>query len=88
MHLSPPVAWAVVRSKTVDYFVADLLFIGIPIVGVLCLLMFCCALLYALSSFATILTGKRELLALLCLSSWCLVSYFLWLFLTVPWVGL
>ena len=33
--------------------------------------------------------GKRELVALLCLSSWCLVVIVVqWLFLTVPWVGL
>ena len=35
--------------------------------------MFCCALLYVHSSFAIILMGKKELVALLCLSSWCLV---------------
>ena len=45
--------------------------------------MFCCALLYVNSSFAIILTGKRELVALLCLSSWCL-PIFVWLFLTIP----
>ena len=31
--------------------------------------------------------GKRELVALVGLSSWCLVIA-VWLFLTVPWVGL
>ena len=35
--------------------------------------MFCCALLCIHSSFAIILMGKRELVALLSLSSWCLV---------------
>ena len=35
--------------------------------------MFCCALLYVHSSIAIILMGKRELFALLNLSSWCLV---------------
>ena len=35
--------------------------------------MFCCTLLYVHSSFAIILMGKRELVALLSLSSWCLV---------------
>ena len=35
--------------------------------------MFCCTLLYVHSSFAVILMGKRELVALLGLSSWCLV---------------
>ena len=35
--------------------------------------MFCCMLLYVNSSVAIILMGKRELVALLNLSSWCLV---------------
>ena len=35
--------------------------------------MFCCSLLYVHSSIAIILMGKRELIALLNLSSWCLV---------------
>ena len=35
--------------------------------------MFCCTLLYVHSSIAIILMGKRELDALLNLSSWCLV---------------
>ena len=48
---------------------------------------FCCTLLYVHSSFAIILLGKRELIALLSLSSWCLVMV-VWLFLTVPWVCL
>ena len=47
--------------------------------------MFCCTLLYVHSSFAIILMGKRELVALLGLSSWCLVIV-VWLFLAVPWV--
>ena len=46
--------------------------------------MFCCTLLYVHSSIATILKGKRELIALLSLSSWCLVTVE-WLFLAVPW---
>ena len=37
-----------------------------------------------LSPIATILMGKRELVALLSLSSWCLVMVE-WLFLAVPW---
>ena len=48
---------------------------------------FCCALLYVPSSFAIILTGKRELVALLSLSSWCLVIV-MCLFLAVQWVCL
>ena len=46
--------------------------------------MFCCTLLYVISSIAIILMGKRELVALLNLSSWCLVMVE-WLFLKVPW---
>ena len=46
--------------------------------------MFCCMLLYVYSSIAIILIGKRELVALLGLSSWCLVVVEL-LFLAVPW---
>ena len=49
--------------------------------------MFCCTLLYVRSSFAIILMGKRELVALLSLSSWCLVIV-VWLFLAVTWVFL
>ena len=49
--------------------------------------MFCCALLYVNSYFAIILKGKKELVALLSLSSWCLVVV-VWLFLAVPWVCL
>ena len=45
--------------------------------------MFCCTLLYVHSSIAIILTGKRELIALLNLSSWCLVMVER-LFLAVP----
>ena len=58
---------------------------------VLCLIcncsMFCCTLLYVHSSFAIILMGKRELVDLLSLSSWCLVM-FVWLLLAVQWVCL
>ena len=46
--------------------------------------MFCCTLLYVHSSIAIILMGKRELVALLNLSSWCLVVVER-LFLAVPW---
>ena len=45
--------------------------------------MFCCALLYVHSSIAIILMGKRELVALLNLCSWCLVVVGR-LFLAVP----
>ena len=57
--------------------------------GVLFLSLFCCALLCVLSSFAIILKRKRELVAFLLLSYGYLVTVnFMWLFLTVPWVGL
>ena len=45
--------------------------------------MFCCTLLYVHSSIAIILMGKRELIVLLDLSSWCLVVVGR-LFLAVP----
>ena len=45
--------------------------------------MFCCTLLYVHSSIAIILIRKRELIALLNLSSWCLVMVER-LFLAVP----
>ena len=47
----------------------------------------CCTLLYVHSSFAIILMGKRELVALLSSYSLCLVIG-VWLFLAVPWVCL
>ena len=46
--------------------------------------MFGCTLLYVHFSIAIILMGKRELVALLNLSSWCLVTVER-LFLAVPW---
>ena len=46
--------------------------------------MFCCTLLYVHSRIAIILLGKRELFALLNLSSWCL-EVVERLFLAVPW---
>ena len=51
--------------------------------------MFCYALLCVNSSFAIILKRKRRLVALLLLSYRYIVTiHVLWLFLTVPWVGL
>ena len=55
-----------------------------PIVGDCNCSMFCCTLLYVHSSIAIILMGKRELVALLNLSSWCLVMVER-LLLAVPW---
>ena len=61
----------------------DFLFIVTPIVGVCNCSMYCCTLLYVHSSIAIILMGKRELIALLNLSSWFLLMC-VWLFLAVP----
>ena len=81
MHLSPPVGG------------------GLKCKAVVLLLLTCCLFLLPLwesvivlcfvvpSSFEIILMGKRELVPLLGLSSWCLVIV-VWLFLTVPWVCL
>ena len=49
--------------------------------------MFCFELLYAHSSFAIIMTGKRELAALKRLSSLCIMIV-VWVFLAMPWVCL
>ena len=68
-------------------FVVDLLLIVTPIIGFCNCSLFCCKLLYVHSSFEIILMGKRELVALLSLSSWCLVIG-VWLFLAVTWVCL
>ena len=46
--------------------------------------MFCCTLLCVHSGAAVVLVGRRELVALLDLSSWCLVVAER-LFLAVPW---
>ena len=61
-----------------------LLFIVTPIVGVCNCSMFCCTLLYVHPSIAIILMGKRELVALLYLSS-CYLMMVERLFLAVPW---
>ena len=73
-----------IRSKAVVLFVFDFLFIVTPIVGVCKCSMFCSSLLYVHFSIAIILMGKRKLVALLSLSSWCLVMVE-WLFHAVPW---
>ena len=88
MHLSPPppVGLGCCPFQGGGSVVVDL-FIVTPIVGVCNCSMFCCTLLYIPSSFAIILMGKRELVALLSLSSWCLMIV-VWLFLAVPWVCL
>ena len=58
-------------------------------VAVLCVSLFCCALLCVNTSFAIILKSKKKLVALLVLSYICIVTInVMWLFLTVPWVGM
>ena len=59
-------------------------------VGVLCYSLFWNALLYVLSSFTIILTRKRELVNCFAFIVFgCRVTVnIMWLFLTVPWVGL
>ena len=54
-------------------FVVVSLLIVTPIVGFCNCSMIFCVLLCVHLSFAIILTGKKELVALLSLSSWCLV---------------
>ena len=57
--------------------------------GVLCLSLFCYTLLCVHYNFAIILKRKRKLVAFLLLSYRCIVTMkVMWLFLTVPWVGL
>ena len=53
--------------------VVDFLLIVTLIVGVCKCSVFCCTLLCVHSSIAIILMGKRELVVLLNVSSWCLV---------------
>ena len=76
-------ASAAVRSKAAVLLCLTL-FIATPIVGVCNCSMFCFTLLYVHSSIAIIFMGKRELVALLNMSSWCLVMVE-WLILAVPW---
>ena len=80
MHLSPPPPpprWLRLLSSVLrrcnGYVAVDLLFIVTHTVGFCNCFLFCCKFLYVPSSFAIILMGKRELVALLSLSSWCLV---------------
>ena len=73
MHLSPSVAYAAVCSKGMALLLFTFCLLLLPLKGVCNCSMYCCTLLYVHSSIAIILMGKRELIALLNLSSWCLV---------------
>ena len=65
-----------------------LMYLGIY-VGVLCWSLFYYASICDLSISVNTLTRKRMIVALLLLSSWCLVTVsVLFLFLTMPWVDL
>ena len=86
MHLSPPSAWAAVHSKKVALLLLTCCLLLLPLWDSE-IVLFCCTFLHVPSSFAIILMGKKELVALLSLSSWCLMII-VWLFLAVPWVSL
>ena len=73
MHFSPPVAQAAIRSKAVVPLLLTFCLLLLPLWESVICSMFCCTLCYVHSSIAIILMGKRELVALLNLSSWCLV---------------
>ena len=80
------VAEAAVSSKAVVLLLLTCCLLLLPLresVIVLCFVV----LYFVHSSFASILMGKRELVPLLSLSSWCCVIV-VWLFLAVPWVCL
>ena len=66
-------ALAAVRSKAVVLLLLICCRLLLPLWDSV-IVLFCCALLCVLSSYAIILMGKRELVALLCLPSWCLVN--------------
>ena len=74
-------------SKTVVMLLLIRCLLVPPCVGPGNCSMFCCALLCVLSGFAINLMGKREQVAFLCLSSWCLMII-VWLFHTIQWVCL
>ena len=68
-------AWAAVCPRPVVLLLLICSLVSFPlVVGVLCLSLFCCALLCVLSGFAIILKMIRELVALLLLSHGCLVT--------------
>ena len=66
------IIWRRRRGCMQNEVVVDLLFIVAPVVGFCICSMFCCTFLYVPSGLVIILMGKRELGALLSLSSLCL----------------
>ena len=70
MTIKDTIRHCIIRGFGGGSFVVDSLLIVTPIVGFCNCPMFCFALLNVHSSFAIISMGKRELVALLCVSSW------------------
>ena len=77
-------ALAAVRSKGVVLLLLTFCLLLLPLWESVIVVFFCCTLLYVHFSISIILMGKRELVELLNLSSWCLVMVER-LFLVVPW---
>ena len=75
----PPVALAAVRSKVVVLLLLICFLLILPLLDSVIVCVHSC--------FALILMGKRALVALLCLSSWCLMIV-MWLIRTMPRVCL
>ena len=87
--LSPPPPPPWLRLSSVLWLLIYCLMYFPSFVAVMCLSLFCYALLCVHPSFAIILKRHRKLVALLLLSYKCIVTiHVLWLFLAVPWVGL
>ena len=87
MNLSPPVAKAAVRSKTEVLLLLISCLLFLPLWESVIFLCFVVRYFMSIRGFANILMGKRELVALLGLSCWCLVIV-VWFFLAVSWVCL
>ena len=91
MHLSPLVAWAAFCSKAMVLLLLIYCLMYFPLfVGVLCLSLFGYALLCVHSSFENHLIEQEKAgcYAIIVLQMHCYYINVLWLFLTVPWVGL
>ena len=78
--VNPHWLWLLLFFQGGGSVVVDSLLIDTPIVRFCNCSMLCCGLFCVHSSFAFISMGKRELVVLLCLSSWCLMIV-VWLFL-------
>ena len=76
-------AYAAVSSKVVALLLLIRCLLLLPLLN--SVIVICFVVCYVNSSFAIILTVKRNRVALLSLSSWCHVIA-VWLFLAVSWV--